>query len=228
MRAAVIEGATRSKRVKTTGPDPAASRHPDVVNREFTAMAPNRRWVNDLTFVPTCAGVTHSCTSRLRRLASTDLGDHFRFEYVGHESSMETQPYTDGVRVTFNVLIGVAEKSSLSVDLAVGAGMTSEFSVESPATALDLPRLTSHRYRLYPVVDHIADKVRATLADYRGRASSREKDLVDLGVFAITQDIDGSVLNVAAAAPLVARLINPALTSEASGETWKASLLRWS
>jgi putative transposase len=61
MRAAGIEGATRSKRVKTTRPDPAAARHPDLVNREFTATAPNRLWVTDLTFVPTWAGVAYVC-----------------------------------------------------------------------------------------------------------------------------------------------------------------------
>lgn len=53
MRAAGIEGATRSKRVKTTGPNPMSTRHPDLVKREFTATAPNRLWVTDLTFVPT-------------------------------------------------------------------------------------------------------------------------------------------------------------------------------
>lgn len=57
MRAAGIEGARRSKRVKTTRPDPTSARHPDLVQREFTATAPNRLWVTDLTFVPTWAGV---------------------------------------------------------------------------------------------------------------------------------------------------------------------------
>lgn len=57
MRAAGIESATRSKRVKTTRPGPTAARHPDLVKREFSATAPNRRWVTDLTFMPTWAGV---------------------------------------------------------------------------------------------------------------------------------------------------------------------------
>lgn len=61
MRAAGIEGATRSKRVKTTRPDPTAARHPDLVNRQFAATAPNRLWVTDLTFVPTWAGVAYVC-----------------------------------------------------------------------------------------------------------------------------------------------------------------------
>ena len=61
MRVAGIEGARRSKRVKTTRPDPASARHPDLVKREFTATAPNRLWVTDLTFVPTWAGVAYVC-----------------------------------------------------------------------------------------------------------------------------------------------------------------------
>lgn len=59
MRAAGIEGAVRSKRVKTTRPDPTSAQHPDLVKREFTAAAPNRLWVTDLTFVPTWAGVAY-------------------------------------------------------------------------------------------------------------------------------------------------------------------------
>jgi len=47
--------------VKTTRPDPTLARHPDLVRREFTATAPNRLWVTDLTFVPTWAGVAYVC-----------------------------------------------------------------------------------------------------------------------------------------------------------------------
>lgn len=42
VRASGIEGATRTKRVKTTRADPAASRHPDLVHREFSEPDPNR------------------------------------------------------------------------------------------------------------------------------------------------------------------------------------------
>ena len=61
MRAAGIKGVRRGKQVRTTKPDPAAPRHPDLVNREFTATAPNQLWVTDLTFVPTWAGVGYVC-----------------------------------------------------------------------------------------------------------------------------------------------------------------------
>lgn len=135
----------------------------------------------------------------LRRLASMDLSDHFRFEYASHESSIEadSQPYTDGYRVVFTVFIGVVKKGIVKIDLAVGAGMTDAVQTSLPVTALALPKLASNRYRLYPVVDQIADKVCATMFDYDGRASSREKDLVDLVVFAVTQNIDGAALNLA-------------------------------
>ena len=61
MRSAGIEGVRRTKKVRTTRPDPAAARHPDLVSRHFQAEAPNQLWVTDLTYVPTWAGVAYVC-----------------------------------------------------------------------------------------------------------------------------------------------------------------------
>lgn len=61
MRIAGIQGVQRRKKVRTTKPDPESPRHPDLVKRRFTATAPNRLWVTDLTFVPTWAGVAYVC-----------------------------------------------------------------------------------------------------------------------------------------------------------------------
>ena len=61
MRSAGIEGVTRTKRVRTTKPDPGAPRHPDLVDRNFTAAGPNQLWVTDLTYVATWAGVAYVC-----------------------------------------------------------------------------------------------------------------------------------------------------------------------
>ena len=111
----------------------------------------------------------------LRRLASADLGDHFRFEYAGHEKSIggEAQPYTDGYVVTFEVFIGARSRGTINVDLAVGAGLTGPVTAADPANVLDLPRLVRHEYRLYPVVNQIADKVCTTMQTYHDRPSSR-------------------------------------------------------
>ena len=147
----------------------------------------------------------------LRRLASTDLGDHFRFQYAGHQKSIggEEQPHTDGYIVTFEIFIGLRSKGSLNVDLAVGAGLTSPVTTTEPANALDLPRLVRHEYRLYPVVDQIADKVCATMQTYHERPSSREKDLVDLVVLAVTQNVDGTALGIAISTEERRRLMEP-------------------
>ena len=42
--------------VRTTKPDSSAPRPPDLVQRDFTAPAPNRLWIVDFTYVPTWAG----------------------------------------------------------------------------------------------------------------------------------------------------------------------------
>ncbi|MDN5794788.1 MAG: nucleotidyl transferase AbiEii/AbiGii toxin family protein [Intrasporangium sp.] len=77
----------------------------------------------------------------LIRLAAIDLGDHFRFQYVSHTQSIgnDTQPYTEGYQVRFEILIGLSTKGSLQVDLAVGTGITGEVTTTDPANAPELP-----------------------------------------------------------------------------------------
>jgi len=50
------KGRTRSRRVRTTIPDPAASRAPDLVNRQFRADRPGQLHVADFTYVPLVCG----------------------------------------------------------------------------------------------------------------------------------------------------------------------------
>lgn len=147
----------------------------------------------------------------LRRLAARDLGDHFQFVYTGHRAILagEAQPYTDGYRIEFDTYIGAQKKGSIGVDLSTGAGLTAEPTITAPASALDLPRLVGFEYRLYPVVDQIADKVCATMQRYDDRPSSREKDLVDIVVLAVTQDIDGTALTTAIRIEITRRGMDP-------------------
>ncbi|MFD7284242.1 IS3 family transposase [Streptomyces sp. NPDC059862] len=59
MREIGIAGAVRGKKVITTFPDPAATRAPDRLDRDFVAPAPNRTWVADFTHVAAWAGVVY-------------------------------------------------------------------------------------------------------------------------------------------------------------------------
>ena len=71
MKKAGLRGVQRGKPVYTTITDPAEARPADLVNRQFTASAPNRLWVADITFVRTWQGfcytafVTDACTKKV-------------------------------------------------------------------------------------------------------------------------------------------------------------------
>jgi putative transposase len=56
MRAQGWAGVRRVKKVRTTVPDPAAGRAPDLVQRRFRAPAPNRLLVADFTYVGMATG----------------------------------------------------------------------------------------------------------------------------------------------------------------------------
>lgn len=61
MRELGIEGVSGTKKRRSTISDPTADRHPDLVDRHFTAEEPNRLWVTDLTIVPTWQGAAYVC-----------------------------------------------------------------------------------------------------------------------------------------------------------------------
>jgi transposase InsO family protein len=56
MRSMGIRGAVRGRKVFTTRSDQTQNRPADLLRRDFTAPAPNRRWVADFTYVRTRSG----------------------------------------------------------------------------------------------------------------------------------------------------------------------------
>lgn len=56
-----LQGAVRGKRPRTTvpGEDRGSERPPDLLERDFSASAPNRRWVADFTYVMSFSGVLY-------------------------------------------------------------------------------------------------------------------------------------------------------------------------
>ena len=59
MRDLGLRGVMRGKTRRTTVADPAAERPRDLVERRFSALAPNRLWVADLTYVRTWSGFVY-------------------------------------------------------------------------------------------------------------------------------------------------------------------------
>jgi putative transposase len=100
MRAAGIEGTRRLKRVRTTRRDDQADRHPDLVNRDFTATAPNELWVTDLTYVPTWAGVAYVCfiiDAYSRMIVGWRVASHMRTDMV--LDAIEMARWSRGTRI---------------------------------------------------------------------------------------------------------------------------------
>jgi putative transposase len=56
MRAAGLAGVSRRKGIRTTVRDKRARPAPDLVDRNFSAEAPNRLWVADISVLQQCSG----------------------------------------------------------------------------------------------------------------------------------------------------------------------------
>ena len=86
MRAHGIEGAKRrGKPWRTTIPDPSALRSPDLVNRDFTAPAPDRLWVADFTYLRCWEGLVFFAfviDVYSRRIVGWQFASHMRTDLV--------------------------------------------------------------------------------------------------------------------------------------------------
>jgi transposase InsO family protein len=86
MREHGIRGYTKRRRVRTTVPEPSGHKVPDLLGRDFTAPAPNQRYVGDITYLPLADGsnlylaTVIDCYSR--RLTGWAVADHMRTELV--------------------------------------------------------------------------------------------------------------------------------------------------
>jgi hypothetical protein len=115
----------------------------------------------------------------LRRAAAVDIGDWFRFETGLPRPVAET----GGVRLPVTAFVGNTAWASFHVDLiSQGLRMTGEPEKVPPLARVAMPDVEQHGYRVYPLVDHVADKLCA-LFERHGVAqvpSTRYKDLIDL------------------------------------------------
>jgi putative transposase len=75
----------RGKPWRTTKPDPAARRRPDLVDRDFTADGPDRLWVADITYLRCWEGVVFFAfviDAWSRRVVGWQLAGHMRTTLV--------------------------------------------------------------------------------------------------------------------------------------------------
>jgi transposase InsO family protein len=85
MKAAGLQGASRRKWVSTTVRDCNARPAPDLVQRHFSATAPDALWVADITYIPTWAGFLYLAVvldAFSRRVVGWAMETHLRAELV--------------------------------------------------------------------------------------------------------------------------------------------------
>ncbi|WP_330321388.1 IS3 family transposase (plasmid) [Streptomyces clavifer] len=86
MRASGIEGVRLRRRHRTTVPDPAAAKAPDLIGRDFSAERPNTKYVGDITYLPIDGGnfcyLATVIDLASRRLAGWAIAGHMRADLV--------------------------------------------------------------------------------------------------------------------------------------------------
>ena len=110
----------------------------------------------------------------LREAIALDLGDWFTFE-AGRSRQMTAGVI--GLTIALTARIGIREWESFNVDLVgEAAGMTGEPETAPALARIDLVELDQPGYRVWPLADHVADKLAATFATY-----GRTKPGIDSG-----------------------------------------------
>ncbi len=86
MRKEGLKGCLRGRKKRTTRRDGSAVPAPDLVHRNFTAIAPDHRWVADITYVKTDEGFLYLSfvldAYYSRRLVGWSMATHLRTELV--------------------------------------------------------------------------------------------------------------------------------------------------
>lgn len=101
MRELGIAGvSSQRKKPRTTVPDPGGQRPADLLDRDFTAPAPNRRWVADITYVPTACGFVYTAFVTdlfSRKIVGWQVADHLRAGLALDALEMALFARSDGI-----------------------------------------------------------------------------------------------------------------------------------
>jgi hypothetical protein len=136
----------------------------------------------------------------LARLFTSSEADHWVLKGAGALlARLTTARHSKNLDV--NARLGPTPFASFHIDVVVGTVMTGTPDIVAPLTPLDIEGLIRPRYRVFPIADHLADKLCATIGSYprtgQPTSSSRVKDLVDIAIIASTQTVQAAALTAA-------------------------------
>ncbi|MFC8901042.1 IS3 family transposase, partial [Streptomyces cinereoruber] len=128
MRKFHIAGLRLRKRVRTTVPEPSHTPVPDLFRRDFTAHAPNLKYMGDITYLPVGDGehlylaTVIDCFSR--RVAGWSIAGHMRTELVADALKMAAATRGSLAGAVFHSDHGAQYGSREFADLCAELGVT--------------------------------------------------------------------------------------------------------
>ena len=165
---------------------------------------PDARTTRDIDLYRRDTPDIDTAAQQLIDAAAYDAGDFLTYTYVDRKDLIEGGRVA---RLVFQVSLGRRKVHRASVDVVVDArplGSPNTEPLESPIP-IDWPT-TWPNVTLYPLEDHAADKIIAMYERHPGgKPSSRHRDLVDLVLIALTQQVNGAELQASLAAEVTHR-----------------------
>lgn len=123
------------------------------------------------------------------KAATLDLGDFLRYAPTKYTDAAEDGR---GGAQQFKVFLGITEVATIKVDLVVGRPLTGAPETRTLKSAVDLEwPVDWPEVRLYPVVDHVADKICAMYERHGDNGSNRYRDLADLLLISQQEAVPG-------------------------------------
>ncbi len=202
----VLKGATAM--LARIGPEARHTRDVDLLHRE---------------------GGLQEAELALREAARIDLHDFFNFTLGAGQLLTEAG---QALRVPVQADLGVKRFAAFHVDLVAALTMTGTPASFARVVPVEIPGLSSTSYLVYPLTDHVADKVCA-LHETHDRSSglrepsTRYRDLADLVVFAHTAVIDADEMMTALDSEAARRgLALPQTVSIVADTNWRRGYAR--
>ncbi len=128
MRQHGLAGIRLRRRVRTTIPEPADAKVPDLLKRHFTAPAPNVTYVGDITYLPLACGrnlylaTVIDCYSR--RLPGWAVADHMRTDLVAAALNDAAATHGSLAGAVFHADHGAQYTSRQYAELCTSLGVT--------------------------------------------------------------------------------------------------------
>ncbi|MGH3188125.1 MAG: nucleotidyl transferase AbiEii/AbiGii toxin family protein [Streptosporangiaceae bacterium] len=144
------------------------------------ARIPVARASNDLDLVARSS--LDLVEDRLRQAAAVDLEDGFTFAIMS--GSRPITGNNRGLRFTAETRIGPYRLATFRVDVVIDWTNTRPIETVPPAAPIPTAASPGPPWRVYPIADHLADKVCATYEHADPVRSTRFHDLVDIALIA--------------------------------------------